>query len=114
MTIASQGNQRAGNFFNNIIVYFYEIVEIDLDQFKDIISVLPNHTKQDIMTTYQLIKKEGIKEGMEKGLEKGLERGLEKGVLNLHKNQFTIPQIADIMEISEDKVKSILKKNKRI
>jgi len=40
-----------------------------------------------------------------------MEKGLEKGVLNLHKKDFTIPQIADIMEISIEKVKEILERN---
>ncbi len=76
------------------------------------------------MTTYQLIKKEGkiegrkegleegLQKGLQKGLEKGREEGLEKGVLNLHKRDFTIAQIAEIMEISVDKVKGILERNK--
>ena len=48
-----------------------------------------------------------IKQGMEKGMEKGLERG----VINLHKKDFIIPEIVDIMEISMEKVKEILKRN---
>ncbi len=59
-------------------------------------------------------EKEARIEGRLEGLQEGLEKGLKKSVLNLYKNDFPIQQIADIMEISEDKVKSILKKNKLI
>jgi len=64
------------------------------------------------MTAYDTLIQEGMEKGIQKGLEKGLVKGLEKGVLNLHKRDFTIPQIADIIEISVEKVKSILEKNK--
>ena len=67
------------------------------------IEKLPSPIKLDVMTTYDTL----IKQGMEKGMEKGLERG----VINLHKKDFTIPEIADIMEISIEKVKEILKRN---
>ncbi len=64
------------------------------------------------MTTYQRIIEEGLQKGRIEGLEEGLEKGLEKGVLNLHKRDFSIVQIAEILEISIDKVKSILERNK--
>lgn len=112
LSIAGKYNQKRGNFLKNIFVYFNEIVEIDLVELKNIIASLPKSTKQEIMTTYQLIKKEGRKEGIEEGIEKGLEKGLEKGVINLFKKQFDIPQIADIMELPVEKVKNILEKYK--
>ncbi len=106
LTIADKHNRKRRNFLKNIFVYFNEIVEIDITELRNIIASLPKNTKQEIMTTYQLIKKEG--------LEEGLQKGLEKGVLNLHKRDFTIAQIAEIMEIPVDKVKSILERNKMI
>ena len=51
LTIADKHNQKAGNFLKKIFVYFNEIVEIDLDELKNIIAALPKNTKQEIMTT---------------------------------------------------------------
>ncbi len=114
LTIADRSHQKRGNFLKCIFVYFNELVEIETGELRKIIASLPKSAKQEIMTTYQLIKKEGRKEGLEEGLEKGREEGLKKGVLNLHKRDFTIAQIAEIMEIPVDKVKSILERNKMI
>ncbi len=123
LTIADRNPQKRGNFLKYIFVYFNELVEIETGELREIIASLPDKTKKDIMTTYQLIKKEGKieglqegiqkgrKEGLEEGLEKGLQKGLEKGVLNLHKRDFTIAQIAEIMEIPVAKVKRILERN---
>jgi len=88
----------------------------------DIIKELPTPIKSNVMTAYDTLIQEGMEKGIQKGiqkgrkegLEEGLEKGLEKGVLNLHKRNFTIPQIADIMEISLEKVKHILEKYKMI
>ena len=87
---------------------------IKIDVIKQIIKELPSPIKSNVMTAYDTLIQEGMKKGLEKGREEGREEGLEKSVLNLHKNDFPIQQIAHIMEISLDKVKSILKKNKRI
>jgi len=95
-----------GNFIRNVFVYFNELVEIDLDELKNIINALPLKEKKEIMTTYQLIKQEGIKEGIKKGFEKSITRLFQKG--------FDIEQIADIMEISPNKIKEILRKNNLI
>jgi len=93
------------NLLYPIIVYSMSLIKIDI--IKQIIQELPTPIKSNVMTAYDTL----IQEGMEKGIQKGREEGLEKGVLNLHKRDFTIPQIADIMEISVEKVKSILERN---
>jgi len=117
----SVGNR---NLLYPIIVYSMSLIKIDT--IKQIIQELPTPIKSNVMTAYDTLiqegREKGIQEGIEKGLEKGLEKGreegreegLEKGVLNLHKRDFSIPQIADIMEISVEKVKSILKRNKML
>jgi len=91
---------------------------IKIDIIKQIIQELPTPIKSNVMTAYDTLiqegRKEGRKEGKIEGIQEGMEKGLEKGVLNLYKKQFPIPQIADIMEISRDKVKDILKKYKMI
>ncbi len=125
------------NLLYPIIVYSMSLIKINI--IKQIIKELPSPIKSNVMTAYDTLIQEGmekgIQEGMEKGiqkgiqkgreegmqkglekgreegLEEGLEKGLEKSVLNLHKNDFPIPQIAHIMELSVDKVKGILKKN---
>ncbi len=118
LTLADRNQQKRGNFLKCIFVYFNELVEIQTGELREIIASLPDNTKKDIMTTYQLIIEEGIqkgrKEGLQEGRKEGLEEGLGKGVLNLHKRDFSIVQIAEIMEIPVDKVKSILVRNKMI
>ncbi len=110
------------NLLQPFIVYTLTLIEIDV--IKQVIQDLPPPIKTNVMTAYDTLiqegiqkgRKEGLEEGLEKGLQKGLEKGreegLEKGVLNLHKRDFTIVQIAEILEISVDKVKSILERNK--
>ena len=106
-TFLEQSSQQDRNFIRNIFVYFNELIEIDIEQLRNIIDSLPQNTKQEIMTTYQLIKQEGRKEG----LEIGREEELTKAVIKLYKKQFDIAQIVDIMEISIEKAKDILKRN---
>ncbi len=106
-TFLEKSSKQDRNFIRNIFVYFNELVEIDTTKLISIIDSLSQNTKQEIMTTYQLIKQEGRKEGIEKGMEKGI----EKAVTKLYKKQFNIAQIADIMELPVEKVKDILKKN---
>jgi len=104
------------NLLYPIIVYSMSLIKIDI--IKKIIKELPTPIKSNVMTAYDTLIQEGMEKGIQKGIQKGrkegLEEGLEKGVLNLHKKDFTIPQIADIMEISVEKVKSILKRNKML
>ena len=53
------------------------------------------------MTTYQLIKEEGIKEGIKKNTINVVLRGQENGI--------SIDTLANIMGLSEEKVKMIIK-----
>jgi len=92
------------NLLTPIIVYSMSLIKIDI--IKQIIKELPAPIKSNVMTAYDTLIQEGI--------EKGMEKGMEKGVLNMYKKQFDILQIADIMEISVEKVKHILKKYKMI
>ena len=100
------------NLLYPIIVYSMSLIKIDI--IKQIIQELPTPIKSNVMTAYDTLIQEGMEKGIQKGMEKGIQKGMEKGVLNLHKRDFTIPQIADIMEISVEKVKSILERNKMI
>ena len=100
------------NLLYPIIVYSMSLIKIDI--IKQIIKELPTPIKSNVMTAYDTLIQEGREKGIREGIEKGLQKGLEKGVLNLHKRDFTISQIADIMEISVEKVKSILEKNNLI
>lgn len=44
--------------------------------------------------------------------EKGIEKGIEKFILNMYKKGYTLDQIADVAEISVDKVEAIINKKK--
>ena len=68
------------------------------------------------MTLYDRLIDEGIEKGMEKGIEKGMEKGVEKthveGVTNLHKRGMNETFIAEIFNLSVQKVKEILASQK--
>jgi len=104
------------NLLYPIIVYSMRLIKIDI--IKTIIEELPIPIKSNVMTAYDTLiqegRKEGKKEGREEGRKEGRVEGMEKGVINLYKRQFDIAHIADIMEISVEKVKSILKRNNMI
>jgi len=46
------------------------------------------------------------------GLEKGIAQGIAQIVLNMHKKGYSIADIADATELSENDVKDILKNNR--
>jgi len=96
------------NLLYPIIVYSMRLIKIDI--IKTIIKELPTPIKSNVMTAYDTLIQEGKKEGREEGRKEGRVEGMEKGIINLYKKQFDIAQIADIMEISSEKVKDILKK----
>ena len=119
---ASNSPQR--NLIRPSIVYVLRNIEVNF--ILEIIEDLPPTIKTDIMTAYDALiekgmqkgKEEGIREGMQKGIQKGIQKGMQKGkevvlsktVTNLHKKQFDIAQIADILEIPPKKVRELLKK----
>jgi len=113
LTIADKHNQKRGNFLKNIFVYFNEIVEIDLDELKNIMAALPKNAKQEIMTTYQLIKKEGRKEGRIEGRKEGRIDGFKDVILNGWRKGATIEFLADITGLSSKEVESIIKEHNK-
>ena len=94
---------------------FNEIVEINLDELKKLLETFSPNAKKEIMTTYQLIKQEGVKEGLEKGLEQGLEQGLERKTVDVilkgYKNGISIDKLAIITGLSEQEVQKIIQKH---
>jgi len=113
LTIADKHNQKAGNFLKNIFVYFNEIVEIDLYELKSIIASLPKNTKQEIMTTYQLIKKEGKKEGKIEGKIEGIKIKERDVILKGSSKGATIEFLADITGLSTKEVEGIIKEHNK-
>ena len=56
---------------------------------------------------------EGIQKGMQEGLQKGMQEGLQKGKLAgkvelLYEMEYSVAEIAEKLNISEDKVQEIL------
>ncbi len=54
----------------------------------------------------------GMKKGMEKGMEQGAKTEREKIIFNMNQNGFTLDQIADVVGISVDEVKSVISRKK--
>ena len=63
------------------------------------------------MSTYEAIKQEGIEKGEQIGIQKGKNEEKVKVVVNSFKNGIDISLIANITNLSEDKVIMILKEN---
>ena len=63
---------------------------------------------EEMCNLSQGIKEKAFEEGHESGYESGKEQKLIRVVNRMYKAQFPIEQIADIAEISVDKVKEII------
>ena len=56
------------------------------------------------------VEHRGIQIGFERGVESGFERGIEKTALNMLKKNISFEEIADITELTVDKIKELAKK----
>ncbi|MCI6648559.1 MAG: hypothetical protein PUJ25_05120 [Lachnospiraceae bacterium] len=52
----------------------------------------------------------GMKKGMEQGMEKGAKTEREKFILSMNQKGYSLDQIADVVGISADDVKSVILK----
>ena len=92
-------------------------------------SVLPKQEKLDIIKEYKIPIKEDIREdvnvmcnlsedvwekGMKNGMEKGAKTEREKFILSMYQKGYTLDQIADIVGISVDEVKSVITKKEPV
>ncbi len=70
------------------------------------------------MTTYNRIRQEGEQIGRQEGEQIGIQKGIFKNqiqiVLNCHENKIPVPLIANITQLNENEVISILKDNGKI
>jgi len=75
-----------------------------------------------VMTAEVLGYKKGIEEGIEKGIEKGREEGREEGIekqkietiKRMHKKGYKIEDIAEIVDVSVNKIYKIIKNGKKV
>lgn len=85
--------------------------KIYLKRLRDIAS--EQHTK---MIDAKILIEKGMKKGIEKGMEKGIEKGMnikeKEAVLGANKIGISITQIAQALNISEEKVQAIIKEYK--
>ncbi len=93
------------NFLETIIVYAYNVSNIDDDQMKQVIQQLPQPVKQDFMTTYEMIINKGKLEG---NLE-GEIKGKSAVVLNLHDAGMDLDFIMKVTELSRETVEKIIR-----
>ncbi|MDE6980891.1 MAG: Rpn family recombination-promoting nuclease/putative transposase, partial [Lachnospiraceae bacterium] len=58
----------------------------------------------------EYIKRNASEEGLAQGLEKGMERAENRCIVNMHKNGYTLKQIAEVMEKSEEEIQAVVKR----
>ena len=100
-------------------IYILQIIKFDeksLNLYKD---VIPNHIKEIVMSTYDMLIQKGMEKGMEKGIEQGIEKGIEqefeqgtskiiKSLISKFPNHSVI-QIAELADVDVELVKKIRK-----
>jgi len=76
------------------------------------------------MTTYEKIIQKGKQEGIQKGIQEGIQKGRQAGrqegelqknrqtIINMDEKGFNINLIAQVLEVSEDFVKTVLAEQK--
>lgn len=67
----------------------------------------PMGIRETIIEHYRQV---GLEEGREQGLEKGIEQTLERSIARMQSKGLNVPQIADLLGVTEDRVNSILEK----
>ncbi len=114
------------NFIEMLFVYIINVSDIEEKSLSQAIELIPKNIKETLMTTYQRIiersKKEGVEEGIEKGREEGIEKGREEGIeesvikviLSGYENGIDLKLLSNITNRTEDEVREILQKNKKI
>ncbi|MBK9742816.1 MAG: hypothetical protein IPO94_07550 [Saprospiraceae bacterium] len=108
-TLFSETKDR-GNFLEQLFVYVVNVSDISKFELNEAIESIPSKIKDDIMTTYSRIRQEGEQIGIQKGIFKNQ----VQIVLNCHENKIPVPLIANITQLSEIEVISILKDNGKI
>lgn len=93
------------NFAYSILLYLFNITEFKFEDFQKQLVDIPENVKDKIMSTYDLIKKEGFSEGVEE------ER--TKAVLNAFDNNIDLKTIQIITGQSVEEINKILKANGR-
>ena len=56
----------------------------------------------------QRLENRGIEKGIKQGIEQGIEQGIKKNVMNMHKKDYPLEEIAEITEITVEDVKKII------
>ncbi len=100
------------NLTQPFLVYFFEIVELEDGELNEIVSDLSQGTKEiksAIMTIYDRLIAKGEAKGIQKGIQKGKDEKQIDVVLNAHKKGLSADLIAEIVGLSIDEVKRMIK-----
>jgi len=92
------------NFFEMAFVYMLNTSELQTDEVKEILKSIPPNIKDNIMTTYALIRDESEKIGIQKGK---IEEKIEV-IISLNDDKITVEQIAKYTKLSVEEVIKIL------
>ena len=88
------------NLFHTFLVYIFQVIEIKEDKLVQILKDVPNNIKSEIMSTYEIL------------IEKGIEKNKVETVINAFKNGISIQIIANITDLTIEKVEEILRNHK--
>lgn len=97
-----------GNLLRTLIVYYLNTIQVDFVYLLEIIEKIPSPVKKEIMSTYELIEKQGIEKGFEQGIEKGVEKKTIEVIIRSYTKGLSYDLISDITGLSIEKVKDII------
>ena len=96
------------NFFEMTFVYMLNTSELQTDEDKEILKSIPPNIKDNIMTTYALIRDESEKIGIQKGKMEGKMEEKIEVIISLNEDKIPVKQIAKYTKLSVDEVIKIL------
>ncbi len=102
------------NVTDAIFVYMIHGTQLDEKHFIESVQKLPEEMSIKTMTLYDQLILKGRQEGKKEGIEQGIAQSLQTTVLNAFDNGVEIPLIRLITGETEEKIKAILRQNKRI
>ena len=79
---------------------------------KELVSQAQEGEVQNMCTALENLKKEGVREGIQQGIQQGLRQRTREIVYTLLGKGYTEPEVAALLEMSEEMVEELRKESK--